>query len=47
MRSEPRRFLATAFHLLGIDPATTIPDREGRPRPIAGPEARVRREMLG
>ncbi|MFO0952349.1 MAG: DUF1501 domain-containing protein [Isosphaeraceae bacterium] len=33
---SPKDVLATAFHLLGIDPDTTVPDREGRPRRIAG-----------
>jgi uncharacterized protein (DUF1501 family) len=34
--NSPKDILATAFHLLGIDPDTTVPDREGRPRRIAG-----------
>lgn len=33
---SPKDILATAFHLLGIDPHTTVPDREDRPMPIAG-----------
>jgi hypothetical protein len=33
---SPKDILATAFHLLGIDPDTDVPDREGRPRRIAG-----------
>lgn len=33
---SPKDILATAFHLLGIDPHTTVPDRLGRPYPIAG-----------
>lgn len=33
---SPKDILATAFHLLGIDPDTTVPDREGRPRRVAG-----------
>ena len=33
---SPKDVLATAFHLLGIDPHTTVPDRLGRPVPIAG-----------
>ena len=33
---SPKDILATAFYLLGIDPDTTVPDREGRPRRIAG-----------
>ncbi len=42
---SPKDILATAYHLLGIDPHTTIPDRLGRPLPIAG-DGRVRRELL-
>jgi hypothetical protein len=33
---SPKDLLATTFHLLGIDPATTVPDRQDRPHPIAG-----------
>jgi hypothetical protein len=33
---SPKDILATAYHLLGIDPETTVPDRLGRPHPIAG-----------
>jgi hypothetical protein len=33
---SPKDILATAFHLLGIDPSTTVTDRLGRPHPIAG-----------
>jgi len=43
---SPKDVLATAFHLLGIDPDTTVPDREGRPRRIAGTGV-VRPELLG
>jgi hypothetical protein len=43
---SPKDILATAFHLLGIDPQTTVPDRLGRPHAIAG-QGRVRRELLG
>lgn len=36
-RVGPHDFLATIYHHLGIDPArTTVPDRVGRPFPIAG-----------
>jgi hypothetical protein len=42
---SPKDVLATTYHLLGIDPATTIPDRQGRPLPIAG-EGKVRPELL-
>lgn len=41
----PKDLLATAFHLLGIDPDTTVPDLLGRPVPIAGAGA-LRRELL-
>ena len=43
---SPKDILATAFHLLGIDPATTVPDLSGRPHLIAG-EGKVRAELLG
>ena len=43
---SPKDILATAFHLLGIDPETTVSDVLGRPMPIAG-EGRVRAELLG
>jgi hypothetical protein len=33
---SPKDVLATAFHLLGIDPHTTVPDRLNRPVSIAG-----------
>jgi hypothetical protein len=33
---SPKDILASAFHLLGIDPHTTVPDRLNRPMPIAG-----------
>lgn len=33
---SPKDILATAFHLLGIDPETTFPDPEGRPLPLTG-----------
>ena len=42
---SPKDILATAFHLLGIDPDTTVPDREGQPRRIAGTGV-VRPELL-
>ncbi len=28
---SPKDILATAYHLLGIDPKTTLTDRQGRP----------------
>ena len=44
---SPKDVLATAFHLLGIDPSTTtVADAQGRPYPIAG-DGEVRRELLG
>src|SRR5436853_5681216 len=42
---SPKDLLATAFHLLGIDPHTTVPDLQGRPMPIAG-DGQVRPELL-
>jgi arylsulfatase A-like enzyme len=32
---SPADFVATIYHLLGIDPHRTLPDRQGRPIPIA------------
>jgi hypothetical protein len=43
---SPKDILATAFHLLGIDPHTHVPDALGRPMPIAG-TGEVRAELLG
>jgi hypothetical protein len=42
---SPKDVLATALHLLGIDPHTTVPDRGGRPLPVAG-DGVVRPELL-
>jgi hypothetical protein len=42
---SPKDILATAFHLLGIDAHTSVPDQQGRPVPIAG-AGEVRRELL-
>jgi hypothetical protein len=42
---SPKDILATMYYLLGIDPATTIPDRLGRPIPVSG-EGHVRSELL-
>ena len=42
---SPKDLLATALHLLGHDPATHVPDREGRPVPVVG-DGRVREEVL-
>jgi hypothetical protein len=43
---SPKDILATAFHLLGIDPHTTAPDRLGRQLPVAGGGV-ARAELLG
>jgi hypothetical protein len=43
---SPKDLLATAFHLLGIDAHSTVPDQTGRPVPIAGDGA-VRHELFG
>lgn len=42
---SPKDILATAFHLLGIDPHTTVPSLDGRPVPIAG-DGSVRPEFF-
>lgn len=42
---SPKDILATAFHLLGIDPATALTDGLGRPVPIAG-DGKLRPEVL-
>jgi arylsulfatase A-like enzyme len=41
---SPKDVLATLYHLMGIDPRTTLIDRTGRPLPLV--EANVVREML-
>jgi hypothetical protein len=43
---SPKDILATAFHLLGFNPNTTLTDPLGRPVPIAG-SGEVRQELLG
>ncbi|HEX5103312.1 MAG TPA: DUF1501 domain-containing protein, partial [Pirellulaceae bacterium] len=43
---SPKDILCTLYHLLGIDPHRTIPDRFGRPFPLVS-EGRVIAEMLG
>lgn len=43
---SPKDILATAFHLLGIDPHTTVNDQQGRPHAIAG-SGQLRPELLG
>jgi arylsulfatase A-like enzyme len=42
---SPKDILATAYHLLGIDPETTLTDRTGRPLPLVQ-NASVVQEML-
>jgi len=43
---DPKSILATMYHLLGIDPWLTIPDRSGRPISLVPHEAEVVRELL-
>jgi hypothetical protein len=43
---SPKDVLATAYHLLGIDPETHLTDRIGRPQALV-PDAHVVPEMLG
>jgi len=45
-RVSPKDILATIYHLLGIDPATTLTDQQGRPMALV-PEAEVIGEILG
>jgi uncharacterized protein (DUF1501 family) len=42
---SPKDILATAYHLLGIDPDTMLVDRQGRPLAL-NPEGRVVTELL-
>ena len=42
---SPKDVLATAFHLLGIDPETTVPNAVGQPMPLTG-TGRLRGELL-
>ncbi|MFO0867277.1 MAG: DUF1501 domain-containing protein, partial [Gemmataceae bacterium] len=42
---SPKDILATTFHLLGIDPHSSLPDTQGRPMPIAG-DGEMRPELL-
>ena len=44
-RVSPKDILATIYHLLGIDPATTLTDQQGRPMALV-PEAEVIAEIL-
>ncbi len=43
---SPKSLLATMYHLLGIDPRTTLSDRGGRPIPLVPEEAEVVTELL-
>lgn len=43
---SPKDILATIYHLLGVDPATTLYDRLGRPLPLVA-EGHVVGEMIG
>jgi hypothetical protein len=43
---SPKDVLATAYHLLGIDPHTLLHDRTGRPHPLVQ-DGQVVQEMLG
>jgi hypothetical protein len=45
-RVSPKDILATIYHLLGIDPATTLTDRQGRPMPLVV-DAEVLSDVLG
>jgi hypothetical protein len=42
---SPKDILATIYHLMGIDPATTLTDRQGRPLPLV-PDGHVIAEAL-
>src|SRR5260370_15031453 len=42
---SPKDVLATVYHLLGVDPETTLTDRTGRPLPLC-PARHVVTEML-
>ncbi|GAC1451167.1 MAG: DUF1501 domain-containing protein [Isosphaeraceae bacterium] len=44
-RVSPKDILATIYHLLGIDPATTLTDRQGRPLALI-PDGEVIPEVL-
>ena len=43
---SPKDILATLYHLLGVDPATMLEDRLGRPLPLVA-EGHVVPELLG
>jgi uncharacterized protein (DUF1501 family) len=42
---SPKDILATAYHLLGVDPGTTLVDRQGRPMAL-NPEGNVVPDLL-
>jgi hypothetical protein len=42
---SPKDILATAFHLLGIDPHRPVRDLQGKPLPVAG-VGEVRPELI-
>jgi hypothetical protein len=42
---SPKDLLATAYHLLGVDPGMMMNDRQGRPMPLV-PDGRVVQELL-
>jgi hypothetical protein len=42
---SPKDILATIYHLLGIDPSTTLADVQGRPMPLI-PDGEVIPEVL-
>jgi hypothetical protein len=44
-RVSPKDILATVYHLLGIDPETTLTDRGGRPLSLV-PEGQVIPEVI-
>jgi hypothetical protein len=44
---SPKDILATMYHLLGLDPHATLPDRTGRAIPLLPDGSRVVTEMLG
>ena len=43
---SPKDILCTTYHLLGIDPGSTIPDRLGRPLRLVS-EGEVLHRILG
>jgi hypothetical protein len=38
---NPQNFLATLYHVLGIDPSITFPDHSGRPRYVLDDRERI------